>query len=202
MGCINHPERDAVKICSACQAKLCDSCGTSLENHRILCHRCMLAVSAQEGKTEAKERDLREEARRAGLERKWRPSYVQTLLTVGGVLVIVMLGLRFYWGQDPSPPPQIHLSPGEPLELLANVQLALERYAVAHEEHYPSTLHDLFPDFLADTPENRRLLGTVAYELDKSSGYWSRVKADGSGSGQGLVATEEGIQPSREGSGS
>ena len=33
-----------------------------------------------------------EEARRAGLEGKWRPSYVQVLLTVGGVLVLVMLG--------------------------------------------------------------------------------------------------------------
>jgi hypothetical protein len=172
-----------------------------LEDGRVFCHRCILTISAQEGRTEHKERELKEEARRAGLERKWKPTYLQVVLTVGAVLLATMLGLRFYWSRAEVPPPQIHLNPSEPLELLADLQLALGDYAAEHEDSYPATLSALIPEQLADTVENRKVLEVLTYELGKDSGYRLQVKKGAQMSGQGLVATSEGIEPTEEGSG-
>jgi hypothetical protein len=194
MGCVYHPHLDTVKFCEQCEADLCDNCAIRVEDGRTLCHRCIVALSAEDVETEESNRKLSAEARRLGLAKKWRPTYIQVVVTIWVVLLIMLLGLHLHWSQIERQPLML-LNPAKPIEVLASLQLALLRYAVTHGERYPDNLYDLLPDILPDKGRNRGVLRSVYYRLDDSEGYRLQIKAGAPMSGQNLVATANGIRP-------
>ncbi|UCG11566.1 MAG: hypothetical protein JSU72_13650 [Deltaproteobacteria bacterium] len=195
MDCVYHPSHDASGICEQCRADLCRSCTIQCDDGRTLCHRCMLALSVEQVKNETTERQLSHEARRLGLGGKWRPAYLQIVITMGTVLAVLLISF-YLLGAQPEPPPEIVLDPANPVELLASLQAALELYAAAHEGQYPKNLYDLIGNSLADTPLNRRALRDLSYKRDQSEGYRLQVKSSASVSGEGLVATADDMHPS------
>jgi hypothetical protein len=195
MGCVYHPHRLAVAVCESCEADLCQSCAIRLEDGRILCHRCIVALSLRDVKDEAIRRRLHKEARRLGLERKWRPTYVQAVLALGALLVLMLVGLRLYWN-EPVPQREILLEPSGPMSVLGNVQAALEHYALVHDGRYPDSLYALVPQYLDGAARNRRALRHLSYTLDEREGYVLRIEPDAPFPGSELVATPRGIRPS------
>jgi hypothetical protein len=197
MGCVYHPNNDAAKACEQCQADLCESCAISLDNGRIHCHRCMLALSLYDVKNESTKLREQEKTKRLGLEKRWRPSYLQALLTVGGVLALLLVGLQIHWNQ-PVHRPRVVLDTNHPMRLLSQLQLAIAQYSAAHKDRYPDSLYDLLPDFLADTGQNRKVLRNSSYGLDERNGYVLRIKSNAPFPGKELVATANDITVSGE----
>ena len=196
MACVYHPDRDSVSRCGHCKADLCESCVIRVERRGSFCHRCLLTLSLQEVKGETSRRERDEEHARVGLRRAWRPSYIQSVVAIGIVLVLVLVGLQRHWSQT-EPRPRIILDSTQPVELLAGVQAALENYFLAQGNRYPDSLYDLFPEFLSDEEENRRALRYLLYDRSATEGYLLRIKPSVI-SGEKLIATALGIRPKEE----
>jgi hypothetical protein len=194
MGCAYHPDRDSVSYCGHCKADLCESCVIRIEKRGSFCHRCLLALSLQEVKGETSRREQDEEDVRVGLQKAWRPTYIQAVVALGLVLVLVLVGLQLHWSQT-EPRPRIILDLTQPVELLAGVQAALEEYYLAKGNRYPENLYDLVPEFLSDEGRNLRALSYLLYNRAVSEGYFLRIKPDSALSGEELIATALGIRP-------
>jgi hypothetical protein len=196
MSCVYHPNRDSITFCDHCEAALCQSCALRLEDRRILCHRCMLAVSLEDVKSETTVREQEEEERRVGLQKKWRPTYIHLVLAVGLTGLLILLALRLYWSQT-EPRPAVVLDISEPVEILAALQETLARYAVDHGDRYPDSIYDLIPVYLPDLDVNNRALRYLEYNLDEKNGYLLRIKRDSPLSGKNLLATKLNIYPTQ-----
>jgi len=194
MSCVYHPNRDNVAFCDHCEAALCEACTIRLEDGRTLCHRCMLAVSLEDVKSETTLREQEEEDRRLGLQKKWRPTYINAILAVGLAGILTLLALRFYWSQTETMP-QVSLDTSDPVELLAALQKTLAHYSVDHGHNYPDSLYELIPAYLPDLGGNRAVLRHLEYNLDEQKGYFLRIKPDSPISGENLLATELDIYP-------
>ena len=194
MGCAYHPDQDSVAHCDHCEADLCRSCVINVEGRGTFCHRCMLALSVEEVKSETSRREQAEEDARVGLQKKWRPTYIQLVLTIGALLLLAFVGLQLHLSQRETKP-KIILDPTQPVELLAGVQAALDDYFLAQGNRYPDSLYDLFPGFLLEGGENRKALRYLLYNPAKSEGYLLRIKPGSPISGEELVATTQGIRP-------
>lgn len=197
MRCVYHPDHDSVASCNHCEADLCESCTIRVEDGRTFCHRCMLALSLEDVKSESTLKEQAEEDRRVGLQEKWRPTYIQSVFAVGAVIILILLALRFFWSQTEIRP-RIILDITAPVELLAGVQEVLEHYSVAHGDRYPDNLYELIPVYLPDIGGNRGALRHLGYELDERKGYLLRIKSESPLSGKNLVATSQGIYPLRK----
>ncbi|UCE84120.1 MAG: hypothetical protein JSV47_06335 [Deltaproteobacteria bacterium] len=197
MACIYHPDHDSVAFCAKCEADLCEDCVIRVEDGRTLCHRCMLALSIEHVKSETSILIQTEEDELVGLKREWHPTYIHKILLIGALLVLVLGGLWFHLSQTEQPP-QITVESRDPVEVLAGIQAALERYAVAHSNRYPDSLYDLLPGFLAVSWENQRVLRYLEYELDQREGYRLRIQADSGLPGADLVANSQDINPLSE----
>ncbi len=198
MGCVYHPDRDSVACCDHCEAELCESCTLHVEDGRSACHRCMLALSLSDVKSETTMREQEEEDQRVGLHKKWRPTYIESVLTIGLVLVLGLVGLRFYWDRTELKS-AITLDVTDPVELLAEVQTILAHYSVANGNRYPDSLHELLPSYLNDAAENRRVLRYLDYNLNVREGYLLRIKPESPISGENLIATAQDIYSVRKG---
>jgi hypothetical protein len=99
----------------------------------------------------------------------------------------------------PTANPPISIDAIDSLEVFMSLQVALEKYATSHKEHYPASLHELIPSFLAETGHNRRLLRDLVYRLDDRDGYLIRLKKGGRIPGKNLVATANDIYAPKEG---
>ena len=196
MSCVYHPDRDNTSFCDHCEAALCEKCTIRLEDRRTLCHRCMLAVSLEDVKSETTLREQEEEDRRVGVQKKWRPTYLHLVLAVGLAGILILLTLRVYWSQT-EPRPQVILNTSAPVELLAALQGTLARYAVDHGNRYPDSLYELIPVYLPDLGGNRAALRYLAYSLDEKSGYLLQIKADSPLPGKNLLATKLDIYPTQ-----
>ena len=196
MSCVYHPSRESITFCDNCEAALCQSCVIRLEDRRTLCHRCMLAVSLEDVKSETTVREQEEEERRVGLQKKWRPTYIHLVLAVGLTVLLILLALRLYWNQT-EPRPAVVLDISEPVEILAALQETLSRYAVDHGNRYPDSLYDLIPVYLPDLDVNNKALPYLEYNLDEKNGYLLRIKADSPLSGKNLLATKLDIYPAQ-----
>jgi hypothetical protein len=194
MRCVYHPDRDHIAFCDHCEAALCERCTVRLEDGRSLCHRCMLAVSLEDVRSETMLREQEEEERLVGLQKKWRPTYINLVLAVGLAGILILLALRFYWSQT-EPRPQVVLDTSGPVELLAALQDMLAHYAVDHGNHYPDSLYELMPVYLSDLGGNRTALGHLEYNLDEKNGYLLRIRSDSPLSGENLLATKLDIYP-------
>ena len=190
MGCLYHPDRPKTARCYKCRADLCTTCAMELKGGRIICHRCLVAVSLQEVRSETDQRRPSRPVSRFSLRRLWPPTPRRALLLSGGVLVLVLLGLQFALNA-PLPLRQISLDPEYPVQVLMNLQFALERYAVGHGDQYPETLVQLFPLYIPDTSENRRALRVVDYRVDLRSGYRLQIKGQTSPTAQGLMVPRD-----------
>jgi len=157
---------------------------------RMICHRCLVAVSLQEVRGETEQRHPSRPVGRFSLRRLWPPTPRPALLLSGGVLALVLLGLHFAWNTS-LPLRQISLDPDRPAEALMNLQFALERYAVGHSDQYPEALVQLFPRYIPDTSENRRALRVVDYRVDRTSGYRLQIKGQTPPSPESLVVTRD-----------
>jgi hypothetical protein len=157
----------------------------------------MLALSLEEVKSETTLKEQAEEDRRVGLQERWRPTYIQSVLAVAAVVILILLALRFYWSQTELRP-QIVLDMNSPVELIAGLQEVLEHYSLAHGERYPDSLFELIPVYLPDIGGNRGALRHLDYNLDESRGYLLRIKSGSPLSGKNLVATPQDISPLRE----
>jgi len=196
MGCIYHPEQENIAFCHLCEADLCESCAIRVEDGRTFCHRCMLAVSLEDVKTETSLKEEEEEDRRVGVKDKQRFTYIQSVLVVGAVLILILTALRLHWSQTEFRP-QTVLPATASVELLAALQQALAHYAAEHGNRYPDGIYELTPDYLANVAENRRILGYISYERDESEGYRLQIKPGSLLSDETLVATALGIHPVR-----
>jgi hypothetical protein len=156
----------------------------------MICHRCLVAVSLQEVKSETDQRRPSQPVGRFSPRRLWPPTLRQALLLSAGVLVLAMLGLQFTWNAS-LPHRQISLDSERPVQVLVNLQFALERYAVGHGDQYPGTLLQLLPLYIPDTPENRRALRVVDYRVDQRSGYRLEIGGQSPPSVQGLMVTRD-----------
>ena len=154
----------------------------------------MLAVSLEDVKSETTLREQEEEDRLVGLQKKWRPTYINLVLAVGLAGILILLSLRLYWSQT-EPNPQVILDISAPVELLAALQGTLAHYAVDHGNRYPDSLYDLIPVYLPDLGENRTALLHLEYNLDEMNGYLLRIKSDSPLSGEDLVASKLDIYP-------
>jgi hypothetical protein len=154
----------------------------------------MLAVSLQDVKSETTLRQQEEEDRRVGLQKKWRPTYINTVLAVALAGILILFALRIHWSQTETRP-QIILDTSGPVELLAALQGALTHYSVDHVDSYPDSLYDLIPNYLPDIGENGTVLRHLEYSLDENKGYLLRIKAESPLSGENLLATELDILP-------
>lgn len=197
MGCVYHPDRDSVAYCDHCEAELCESCTLRVEDGRSVCHRCMLALSLNDVKSDTTIREQEEEDQRVGLHKKWRPTYIESVLTIGLVLVLGLVGLRFYWDRTELKS-AITLDVTDPVELLAEFQATLAHYSVANGNRYPDSLHELLPSYLNDAPENRRVLRYLDYNLNEREGYLLRIKPESAISGENLIATAQDIYSVRK----
>lgn len=198
MGCVYHPDRDSVAYCDHCEAELCESCTLHVEDGRSACHRCMLALSLSDVKSETTMREQEEEDQHVGLHKKWRPTYIESVLIIGLVLVLGLVGLRFYWDRTELKS-AITLDVTDPVELLAEVQTILAHYSVANGNRYPDSLHELLPSYLNDAAENRRVLRYLDYNLNVREGYLLRIKPESPISGENLIATAQDIYSVRKG---
>ena len=196
MSCVYHPNRDSISFCDQCEAALCKSCTIYLEDGRTLCHRCILAVSLEDVKSETTLREQEEEDRRVGLQKEWRPSYIHLVLAIGLAGILTLLALRLYWSQG-EVRPKVVLDMSSPVELLAALQETLANYAVDHGNSYPDSLYELIPTYLPDLGENRTALQYLEYDLNEKRGYLLRIKADSPLSGENLVATKMDIYPTQ-----
>lgn len=192
MGCLYHPDRQETVRCYKCRADLCASCVVQLKGGRFICHRCLVAVSVEDVKSETEQRPLTRPFGRFSLRRLWSPSWFQALLLFGGVAVLILVGLQFAWSPTFSRR-QIALDPENPVQVLMSLQFALEQYAVGHGERYPETLIHLVPLYLPDTAENRSSLMVVHYKLDRRAGYRLQIKGEALPSAQGLMVTRDGF---------
>jgi hypothetical protein len=190
MGCIYHPDRPKTARCYKCRADLCATCAIQLKGGRVICHRCLVAVSLQEVKSETDQRRPSQPVGRFSPRRLWPPTRSQVLLLSAGVLVLVMLGLQLVWNAS-LPYRRISLDPERPVQVLMNLQFALERYAVAHADQYPETLPQLIPLYIPDTPENRRALRVADYLVDQQSGYRLQIKGQSPLAAKGLMVTRD-----------
>lgn len=161
-----------------------------LEGGRIICHRCLVAVSLQEVKSETDQRRLGQPVGRFSPRRLWPPTPRRALLLFGVALVLLLLGLQFAWNAF-LPRRQISLDAERPVQVLVHIQFALDQYAVGHGDQYPETLLQLLPFYIPDTSENRRALRVVDYRVDQRSGYRLQIKGQTSPSAQGLVVTRD-----------
>lgn len=198
MACVYHPDRDSVAYCDHCEAELCESCTLHVEDGRSACHRCMLALSLSDVKSETTMREQEEEDQHVGLHKKWRPTYIESVLIIGLVLVLGLVGLRFYWDRTELKS-AITLDVTDPVELLAEVQTILAHYSVANGNRYPDSLHELLPSYLNDAAENRRVLRYLDYNLNVREGYLLRIKPESPISGENLIATAQDIYSVRKG---
>ena len=198
MACVYHPDRDSVAYCDHCEAELCESCTLHVEDGRSACHRCMLALSLSDVKSETTMREQEEEDQHVGLHKKWRPTYIESVLAIGLVLVLGLVGLRFYWDRTELKS-AITLDVTDPVELLAEVQTILAHYSVANGNRYPDSLHELLPSYLNDAAENRRVLRYLDYNLNVREGYLLRIKPESPISGENLIATAQDIYSVRKG---
>jgi hypothetical protein len=190
MGCLYHPDRPETARCYKCKADLCSTCAMLLPRGRIICHRCLVAVSLRDVKSKRQRRPRL--PRRFSPSRLWPPSYLQALLVSGALAVLLLLGLQLFWGQS-LPRRRIILRPEGPAAILFDLQFALEQYAAAHGAQYPESLFQLFPLYLTDVSATRRSLRAVAYRLDASTGYSLRLKGE-TGPMEGLVVTKDGVR--------
>jgi hypothetical protein len=158
----------------------------------------MLALSLNDVKSEATMREQEEEDRRVGLHKKWRPTYIESVLMIGLLLALVLVGLRFYWDRTELRP-AITLDVNNPVELLAEFQAILARYSVANGNRYPDSLHELLPRYLNDAAENIRVLRYLEYNLNERQGYLLRLKPGSPISGENLIATAQDIDSVRKG---
>jgi hypothetical protein len=156
----------------------------------MICHRCLVAISLQEVKSEAEQRRPSQPVGRFSLRRLWPPTRNQVLLLSAGVLVLVMLGLQLVWNGSLAHR-RISLDPERPVQVLVNLQFALEHYAVAHAHQYPDTLSQLLPLYIPDTSENRRALRVVDYMVDQQRGYRLQIKGQSPADAQGLMVTRD-----------
>jgi hypothetical protein len=154
----------------------------------------MLALSLNDVKSETTIREQEEEDRRVGLQKKWRPSYIVSVLTIGLVLVLVLVGLRFYWDRTELRSART-LDLNNPVELLAEFQAILARYSVANGNSYPDSLQELIPRYLNDAAENIGVLRYLEYNLNAREGYLLRIKPGSPISGENLIATAQDIYP-------
>jgi hypothetical protein len=157
----------------------------------------MLALSLNDVKSETTIREQEEEDLRVGLHKKWRPTYIESVLTIGLVLVLGLVGLRFYWDRTELKS-AITLDVTDPVELLAEFQAILAHYSVANGNRYPDSLHELLPSYLNDAAENRRVLRYLDYNLNEREGYLLRIKPESSISGENLIATAQDIYSVRK----
>ena len=194
MGCVYHPEVDSVAYCDQCEAELCEGCTLRVEDGRTVCHRCMLALSLNDVKSETTMREQEEEDRRVGLQKKWRPTYIALVLTIGLALVLVLVGLRFYWDRTELRS-AMTLDVNNPVELLAEFQAILARYSVANGNSYPDSLQELLPRYLNDAAENIGVLRYLEYNLNEREGYLLHIKPGSPISGENLIATAQDIYP-------
>jgi hypothetical protein len=192
MGCVYHPDRGSVAYCDHCEAELCEGCIIRVEDGRTVCHRCMLAFSLNDVQSETAMREQEEGDRRVGLHKKWRPNYIQSVLAIGLVLVLGLVGLRFYWDRTELKS-AITLDVTDPVELLAEFQAILGHYSAANGNRYPDSLHELLPRYLNDAAENRRVLRHLDYDLNEREGYLLRIKPGSPISGENLIATAQDI---------
>ena len=197
MSCVYHPDIDSVAYCDQCEAELCEGCTLRVENGRTVCHRCMLALSLNDVKSETTMREQEEEDRRVGLQKKWHPTYIVSVLTIGLVLVLVLVGLRFYWDRTELRS-AITLDVNNPVELLAEFQAILARYSVANGNSYPDSLQELLPRYLNDAAENIGVLRYLEYNLNEREGYLLRIKPGSPISGENLIATAQDIYSVRK----
>ena len=158
----------------------------------------MLALSLSDVKSETTMREQEEEDQHVGLHKKWRPTYIESVLTIGLVLVLGLVGLRFYWDRTELKS-AITLDVTDPVELLAEFQAILAHYSVANENRYPDSLHELLPSYLNDAAENRRVLRYLDYNLNVREGYLLRIKPESPISGENLIATAQDIYSVRKG---
>ena len=192
MGCVYHPNRGSVAYCDHCEAELCEGCILRVEDGRSVCHRCMLALSLNDVKSETTMREQEEEDRRVGLHKKWRPNYIQSVLAIGLVVVLGLVGLRFFWDRS-EVKSAITLDVTNPVELLAEFQAILAHYSVANGNRYPDSLYELLPRYLNDAAENRRVLRHLDYDLNEREGYLLRIQPGSPISGENLIATAQDI---------
>jgi hypothetical protein len=158
----------------------------------------MLALSLNDVKSETTMREQEEEDLRVGLHKKWRPTYIESVLAIGLVLVLGLVGLRFYWDRTELKS-AITLDATDPVELLAEFQAILGHYSVANGNRYPDSLHELLPRYLNDAAENLRVLRYLDYNLNEREGYLLRVKPGSPISGENLIATAQDIYSVRKG---
>jgi hypothetical protein len=177
MGCVYHPDRPETARCYKCKADLCSTCAMELAGGRIICHRCLVAVSLGKVKSETNRQRRARPPRRFSLSRLWPPSYLQALLVSGALAVLVLLGLQLFWGRS-LPRRRIVLRPERPAQVLTDLQFVLEQYAAAHGEQFPETLFQLIPRYLPDVSETRGSLRALQYRLDRSTGYRVRFKGE------------------------
>jgi hypothetical protein len=137
----------------------------------------MLALSLNDVKSETTMREQEEEDLRVGLHKQWRPTYIESVLTIGLVLVLALVGLRFYWDRTELKS-AITLDVTDPVELLAEFQAILGHYS-----------------YLNDAAENLRVLRYLDYNLNEREGYLLRVKPGSPISGENLIATAQDIYP-------
>jgi len=192
VGCVYHPNRGSVAYCDHCEAELCEGCILRVEDGRSVCHRCMLALSLNDVKSETTMREQEEEDRRVGLHKKWRPNYIQSVLAIGLVVVLGLVGLRFFWDRS-EVKSAITLDVTNPVELLAEFQAILAHYSVANGNRYPDSLYELLPRYLNDAAENRRVLRHLDYDLNEREGYLLRIQPGSPISGENLIATAQDI---------
>ena len=153
----------------------------------------MASQLTEDARSETIKRQIRREAKRLSLSKRWRPTYLQAVLLVGAMLALLLFGLRIYWSK-PIKRPQINLNAANSMRLLTNLQFSLEQYATAHGDRYPDNLYDLLPDFLANTEQNRYVLRMLDYRLSQPEDYVLRIKENAPFSGKKLVATAEEIR--------
>jgi hypothetical protein len=169
MQCKNHPDKQAIHFCVACEIPLCDDCAEESEPGQYYCFKCAMMTSVSA--VSATIRDKKERAADGKAKKKKKLAGFHYFVILTSTLILAMWGFILFGGKEyPGLESNVNLA-GNTRVLLFMVDGGIKSYAHDHKDSYPQRLLDLVPDYLSIASGQLRHLELLSYEKDPKKGY-------------------------------
>ncbi len=147
MKCAQHPDREAVARCAACDTALCEECALPGEAGTVLCNKCLALAAAGEVTEETRQKVTESAARRARQEEaKVRRSRLRLIVPIALVVLICIANLILFM-TAPVPEIEAFVASEYPVASLVIVDAAIRDYLQENGEA-PADLNALRGDYL------------------------------------------------------
>ena len=195
MKCDNHPDRYATTKCLSCKASLCDDCTVPLDDGRLMCDRCSLLTILQERHQKAKDKlQAKKRDRDLGAAHKKRLGYIRKWAPVFGVLIIVLIGAKYYLS-IPIIESQVIDLEQHPDAMMLVLDQAIRDYAEDNEGYIPNALGELIGKYLPPEKIKLKHVNRFIYVRKSDNSYRIWPKEQNSSPIPDLIVTEKGLEP-------